>query len=89
MRSISLSLILPVLFLLQSYCYAQEKSKYQFGKLSAADFALPASPAIDSNANAIILSDIGSIHFIGNANGWFSYVIKKSTRIKILYYRVI
>jgi hypothetical protein len=48
------------------------------------DFSVPASANIDSNTNAVILSDIGSVHFIGNKNGWFSYVFKRQTRIKIL-----
>jgi len=55
-----------------------------FGKVSPADFNLPASPVIDSNADAVILSDIGSLEFIGNEYHWFSYVYKKHVRIKIL-----
>jgi len=72
------------LCLLQSYCYAQEKSKAIFGKVGLEDFVLPSTPIIDSNANAVILSDIGSVHCIGNKSGWFSYVYKRQTRIKIL-----
>jgi len=79
--------VLPLflcLYFLQSYLYAQEKSKVQFGKVSPEDFNLPASPAIDSNTNAVIISDHGETHFIGNAKGWFSYVFKRQTRIKII-----
>src|ERR1700691_1561141 len=72
------------LCLLQRYCSAQDKSKDQFGKVSPADFTIPANPIIDSNANAVILSDVGSVHFIGNKNSWFSYVYQRQTRIKIL-----
>jgi Domain of Unknown Function with PDB structure (DUF3857)/Domain of Unknown Function with PDB structure (DUF3858)/Transglutaminase-like superfamily len=72
------------LCLLQRYCSAQDKSKDQFGKVSPADFTLPANPIIDSNANAVILSDVGSVHFIGNSHSWFSYVYQRQTRIKIL-----
>lgn len=84
MTSFRLPAILFMFFLLQSYCYGQEKSKVQFGKVSPADFNLPANPIIDSNANAVILADIGAISFVGNKHGWFSYVFKKRTRVKIL-----
>lgn len=53
-------------------------------KVTPADFVVPASPIIDSNTNAVILSDIGSVHFVGNDHSWFSYVYKRQTRIKIL-----
>jgi hypothetical protein len=69
---------LPGLFL-----HAQ-KIPVQFGKLSAADFTLPASPAVDSNAAAVIVADYGETSFKGNANGWISYVLKKKKRIKII-----
>ncbi|HEY4060865.1 MAG TPA: DUF3857 domain-containing protein [Puia sp.] len=72
------------LILLQSYCPAQEKSKVQFGKVTTGDFVISSSPIIDSDANAIILSDIGSVHFVGNKHSWFSHVFKRQTRIKIL-----
>ena len=72
------------LCLQQNYCLAQDKSKTIFGKVSPADFAIPVSPIIDSNANAVILSDIGSINFIGNNKSWFSHVFKRQTRIKVL-----
>ncbi|HEX9509828.1 MAG TPA: DUF3857 domain-containing protein, partial [Puia sp.] len=77
--AILLSLCLP-----QSYCAAQEKSKNQTATPAPADFEVPASSIIDSNTNAIILSDIGSIHFIGNDKSWFSHVFTRKTRIKIL-----
>ena len=80
--------ILTILFislcLLRSYCFAQDKSNVLFGKVSSGDFSVPASAIIDSNSNAVILSDIGSVHFIGNKKSWFSYVYKRQTRIKIL-----
>lgn len=68
----------------QSYCYAQDKSKVQFGKVVVDDFKLPVTPIIDSNTNAVILYDMGSVSFIGNKRGWFSHVYKRQTRIKIL-----
>ncbi len=72
------------LCLKQNYCLAQDKSGIQFGKVSAADFTLPVSPIIDSNTNAVILSDIGDVHFVGNNYGWFSHEFKRTIRIKIL-----
>ena len=72
------------LCLLQGYCSAQDKDKDPFGKISPADFTLPVNPIIDSNANAVILSDVGSVHFVGNKHSWFSYVYQRQTRIKIL-----
>src|SRR6202040_3625078 len=75
--------ILLILCLPHSYCAAQEKSKNQTGIPVPADFAVSSS-LIDSNTSAIILSDIGSIHFVGNNKGWFSYVFTRKTRIKIL-----
>jgi len=70
--------------LLQSYCFAQDKSKVTPGKVTSADFSLPSNPIIDSNTNAVILSNTGSVHFVGNDHDWFSYVFKKQIRIKIL-----
>ncbi|MDR3716632.1 MAG: DUF3857 domain-containing protein [Puia sp.] len=63
---------------------AQDKGQSASGKITPADFVLPSSPAIDSNTNAVILSDVGSTHFKGNQSGWFSYVFKRQVRIKIL-----
>ncbi len=72
------------LFLPQSYLYAQDKSKVQFGKVSPADFVLPSNPIIDTSAHAVILSDVGNIYFDGNDKGGFSPVTKRQTRIKII-----
>jgi hypothetical protein len=55
-----------------------------FGKVSPADFNLPANPIIDTNADAVVLADVGSVHFVGNKHNWFSYVYKRQTRIKII-----
>lgn len=79
-----LAILFASLCLLRNYAFAQDKAKVQFGKVSASDFSTPPSSIIDSNTNAVILSDIGSVHFVGNKNAWFSYVYKRQTRIKIL-----
>ncbi|ANH83529.1 hypothetical protein A8C56_23400 [Niabella ginsenosidivorans] len=60
---------------------AQEGTK--FGKVSAADFDVKA-PVIDSNTNAVILSDVGTSRIEGNNKGWFSLIHKRTTRIKVL-----
>ena len=65
-------------------CIAQDKPKRELPKVTAADFTLPSSPIIDSNAAAVILMDLGDIYFTGNDDGWFSYVFQRHTRIKIL-----
>ncbi|HVV04346.1 MAG TPA: DUF3857 domain-containing protein [Puia sp.] len=79
-------LIVNILFLclLQRYCVAQDKSKLQFVKPNPGDFKTPASAIIDTGVGAVILSDYGAIHFVGNKNGWFSYVYQQHTRIQIL-----
>ena len=77
------------LCLLQSYSFAQDKSKGLPGKVTIGDFNLPPNPIIDTNTNAVILSNIGSVHFIGNDRNWFSYVFKKQTRIKILNHKAL
>jgi transglutaminase-like putative cysteine protease len=84
LRRIGCLTTIVCLCLTQNYCAAQDKSPVQFGKVGPADFVVPASPIIDSNTNAVILTDIGSVHFVGNNHSWFSYVYKRQTRIKIL-----
>src|ERR1700743_1901611 len=69
---------------LQSYCIAQDKSNVRIGKVSPAVFNLPANPIIDTNTDAVILADVGSVHFVGNKHNWFSYVYKRQTRVKII-----
>ena len=73
------------LCLLNFLCPAQDKAKNMGGKISPADFTrqYPAS-LVDSNTTAIVLSDEGSIHYVGNKNGWFSYVYTRHTRIHVL-----
>ena len=65
-------------------CFAQDKAKISFAKITPADFILPNTPIIDSNASAVVLSDRGEVHYVGNAKAWFSYVYTRQTRIKIL-----
>ena len=74
--------ILAVLLFVTSSSYAQDKTG-KFEKIVPADFAVPVSPAIDSNTNAVILADYGITTFKGNTKGWLSYVFKRKTRILI------
>ncbi|HMH33777.1 MAG TPA: transglutaminase domain-containing protein, partial [Puia sp.] len=72
------------LLFLQNYLSAQDKLNIKWGKISSEDFKLPDNALIDSNANAVIIADMGYTNFVGNNNGWFSWVFKRKTRIKIL-----
>jgi hypothetical protein len=73
------------LCLLVHICPAQDKAKNTWGKISPADFSAPAeSPVITSSTGAVILSDVGTINFVGNKKGWFSHVYQRHTRIKIV-----
>ncbi len=59
---------------------AQDKTDSKFRKVTPADFII-SSPVVDSNANAVILADVGNTDFVGNANGDFSLVFKQRKRI--------
>ncbi|HEV2354322.1 MAG TPA: transglutaminase domain-containing protein [Puia sp.] len=64
--------------------FGQAKLDKDLPPVTTADFVLPASPAIDSSSTAVILANFGDIHFVGNQQGWFSYVFRVHERIKIL-----
>ena len=66
-----------------NFCYTQEKSKIKFGKIYPEDFA-PKAYALDSNANAVVLSDIGNTEIVGNYKGWFSLEYTRHKRVHIL-----
>jgi hypothetical protein len=61
---------------------AQEKTPIKFGEVSMNDFNIKQS--FDSNANAVIIADVGKSYFVGNNKGGFSLVFKIQRRIKIL-----
>ncbi len=73
-----------VLLIGNSRALSQEKPPVTFGKVAPSDFNLPKSKVIDSNSSAVIIADVGNTSFIGNKNGWVSYVYKRRTRIKII-----
>jgi hypothetical protein len=70
-------------FSFSSFVFAQEKSPYKFGKVTPEDLQKKLY-SIDSNANAVVLSDVGSSEIEGNNKGWFSILFKRYTRIHIL-----
>ncbi|HEY0432740.1 MAG TPA: transglutaminase domain-containing protein, partial [Chitinophagaceae bacterium] len=61
---------------------AQDKAGVKFGKVSAADFVK--SYSIDTEANAVVIADIGSSQIIGNTKGWFSLEFKRYCRIHLM-----
>lgn len=69
--------------LITSWVFSQEKSNIKFGKVSAEDFKTKVY-SIDSNANAVIIADIGSTEIVGNTKGWFSLEYKHFKRVHIL-----
>jgi hypothetical protein len=84
--SIAYLMTVLCLFLLEQPCFAQDKDKVKhvLGKVTSADFKLPATPIIDSNTHAVVLSDEGEVHYIGNSKDWFSCVYTHQTKILIL-----
>ncbi|HTL09301.1 MAG TPA: transglutaminase-like domain-containing protein, partial [Chitinophagaceae bacterium] len=80
MKFFTLSSVFFILLFTQAK--GQDKSQ-KFDKVVPADFVLPASAAIDSNTNAVILADYGITTFKGNTKGWLSYVFKRKTRILV------
>lgn len=69
--------------LLSANAFSQSGSPASFGKVTEKDFASKVY-SIDSNANAVVIADIGSSHIEGNRNNFFSLVFKKYKRVHIL-----
>ena len=61
---------------------AQNNAIEKLEKVTVKDFN-PISPVVDSNANAVILADIGSSEFEGNSTGDFTIVFSHSKRLLI------
>jgi hypothetical protein len=73
------------LLLLTSQGYSQDRPTIKMGAITAKDFVVsPSANLIDSNTNAVVLSDLGTTSFVGNKEQWFSYVYKRQTRIKLI-----
>ncbi len=58
----------------------QYKPISKLEKVTVADFN-PISPVVDSNANAVVLADIGSTEFEGNNSGNFYMIFKYTKRM--------
>ncbi|MEO8771879.1 MAG: transglutaminase domain-containing protein [Ferruginibacter sp.] len=76
-------LIILLLCIIALQLPAQDKSKAKFGNVTEDDFKQTVY-SIDSNANAVVIADIGSTEIVGNDKGNFSLQFKKFTRIHIL-----
>ena len=62
---------------------AQQKSSVKFGKITKEDFnVIP--PASDSDANAIIIADIGESNFRTNPQSVLSLKYNRFSRIKLI-----
>lgn len=72
-----------ILLCAASKVQAQEKSNLKYGRVSPEDFA-PKLYSIDSNANAVVIGDIGSCQIVGNSKSSFSLEFKRYRRIRIL-----
>jgi len=74
---------LPFFALFSFSVLGQDKVNVKFGKISPADFAPKVYP-IDSNANAVVIADVGSSKIVGNTKGRFSLEFKRYRRVHIL-----
>ncbi len=62
--------------------YAQDKSSYQFKKITEADFTWPTA-ITDSSDGVVVLADVGRTEFVGNDEGGFSLIYKRHKRVLI------
>ncbi len=81
--SVFLQGIFSFLFLL---CFVQidaQRPNIKFGDIKPADFDIKTYP-IDSNAQAIVVADIGSSKYEGDTKGGFNILFKRHVRIHLL-----
>lgn len=78
-------LSLLIFELIGSFIFAQQtKSPYEkFGKITAEELQKKIY-SVDSNANAVVLSDIGNAAVEGNSKGWFSIAFTRHRIVHIL-----
>jgi hypothetical protein len=60
-----------------------QRPQIKYGDIKPEDFD-PSAYAIDSSASAVVLFDVGSATYQGDAHGSFSIAFKKHTRIRLL-----
>lgn len=65
------------------FATAQDKPPVKFGKVTPDDFK-PKVYSLDSNANAMIIADVGSTEIVGNDKYGFSLEFKNYRRVHIL-----
>jgi len=83
MKKYQKKILTLLLLFVASNILAQSTASYKFDKITANDFAIK-STLIDSNTSAVTIADVGSTDFEGNDQGWFNYIFKRKTRIKII-----
>jgi Transglutaminase-like superfamily len=83
MRTIYFVLSALVVVALGNAAYSQDKINVKYGKIAKEDLA-PKVYSVDSNANAVILADMGTTEIVGNNKGWFSLEFKRFRRVHIL-----
>jgi transglutaminase-like putative cysteine protease len=66
-----------------SFCQNEKSDFTKFGKITIEDLQKKVY-TIDSNANAVILSDMGKVALEGNSKGWFSIVSERHKVVHIL-----
>lgn len=77
-------LIVVLLLLPGDFICAQQTNPYdKFGKITV-DELQKKIYSIDSNANAVVLSDVGEAAIVGNSKNWFSISFKRHRVIHIL-----
>jgi len=77
-------LLIVLLFVITQFSYAQETSPFtKFGKITAEELQKKIYP-VDSNANAVVLSDIGEAAIEGNSKGGFSISYSRHRVVHIL-----
>jgi hypothetical protein len=77
-------LLVFIIFNCHTESFSQNTNSIKFGNVSPSNFDIPVNKIIDSNTNAVIISNVGSLDFVGNKHNWISYSYKESIRIKIL-----
>lgn len=63
--------------------FSQDAPRFKFGKVDAQEFQRKVY-AVDSSANAVILSEVGVSRFVGNNTGGFTLEFKVYRRVHIL-----
>jgi transglutaminase-like putative cysteine protease len=79
-----LKLKLFFIFLLPFVAIGQDYGALKFGDVTVADLQRTGY-AVDSSADAVVLSDIGKCSFSGNNKSWFSLVFRHFRRVHVLH----